>query len=406
MFSSNELNSKHSHLAAILSAIKAGNTTSKAHEQIIRAMRLQPEFQSNGAWQEQIFGMAQVSASAKLMDRLGIKLTLDEEALQQISKPLQQALESSRSSVVGRLLQQSTPTSITLVGVDQSLKILSSIIEATKKISESNQAVASASSSVIWANCNAIKLTAFRTFEMQGLINGVINQVEASHNKIAENLKPLAISLPSLSSLSARVLEDFSVEPTALNVASRWILESPIVQTYEAYRNVAQLLGTEEETDTVLEEPIVLYRTDSDSLVSKLAILNPDFVDIFLGAKDAIMSQNRDYMRQASVSFRELLIKLLEHLAPDELVKSYSESAKHFQKKETHRARLKYLFREVISGSYAAFIEKDIDIILQTILALNKATHSSPRPFADREMQVLVARIEGNLLMILAVAQP
>ena len=182
-------------------------------------------------------------------------------------------------------------------------------------------------------------------------------------------------------------------------------MEAPVIQTYEATRNFAQIASAEEDVGLEFDEPVSVHGEERTTVAERLAVVGSEYAEVFLEAKEDLVAKNRGYVRHASVSLRELLDKLLDRLVPADVIRSWPEGAELLKKGQTHKVRLLYLFRDLSGGTYAAFVEKDIDLILQTFVALNKATHVLESPFGDDAMRVLSARIEGHLLMLLAAAE-
>jgi hypothetical protein len=356
-----------------------------ANERLFKSLALKPEIGYAQSWQEQFRSVAGSGSTVKSLAQPNV-----ESGLSQIRDCLQ-PIRSARMNCD--------------IGVE--LKAIFSAASTATKFFETTQA----SIKSILATYEISKITALEICEAQALIG---KNTALSSSRISETLSELRrpviaslSSLSSLSSISAKVWKDLSEEQANLQVLPRLLLEAPVIQTYEASRSVVQIVSAEIETEVEpeeSEEPIVFYSVERSTLVERLEALGQEFADAFLGAKEAIISKRPDYVRHASTSLRELLGKLLEHLVPDDFIQDWPEGTELLKQKETRKARLRYLFRGVNSSSYAVFVEKDIDVILQTFHALNKGTHSLKRPFTDLETSILVTRVEGHLLMLLTAA--
>ena len=281
------------------------------------------------------------------------------------------------------------------------LKSIFSNVSTASKLFEANQA----SIRSLLSKYEPIKITTLETTRAKELLGGLAALSKSQIPGIlSESLRPLLGSLSSLSSLSARIAQDFSEVQTSLRALPRLLLEAPIIQTYEASRSIVQLINEETETEVELDEPIEFYIAERGTMVERLKDIDKGFSEAFLGAREAIIHKRPDYVRHASTSLRELLGKLIECLVPDDLLQGWYEGADLPIQKPTRKARLRYLFREVNSSSYSVFVEKDIDCILQTFYALNEGTHSLKRPFTDQQISILMTRVEGHLLMLLMAA--
>lgn len=244
---------------------------------------------------------------------------------------------------------------------------------------------------------NVLGPLAYRTSELQSLLG----QVNFARPGILEGSRELASSLSGLSAASASVLSGFELSPTLLRSSPGWVFEAPIVQTHDASLNIAQIVSAEEDREVEATTAVANHTSERDSVVMRLHEVGPEFSEAFLGAQDALRAKNRDYIRHAAVSLRELLDKLLERLAPADEVKRWEDGPALLAKNQVHKARLMYLFRDLLSGPYADFMLKDIDLILQTFYALNKATHVLDSPYSDDVLRVLLARVEGHVLVLL-----
>lgn len=80
---------------------------------------------------------------------------------------------------------------------------------------------------------------------------------------------------------------------------------------------------------------------------SELEEVNPEFVEIWRGAKQAAETRGADWVRHFSVSLRELGTHLLHHLSPDEQVEAWTKDPKDYhQGKPTRMTRIRFIMRE------------------------------------------------------------
>lgn len=245
-----------------------------------------------------------------------------------------------------------------------------------------------------------IMLTARVTGETQALLSTI-----AIHTMNPEYVSGLTQSLSGLAEASAAVWKSVPrLANTQDAVLSGWLLEAPVVQTYEAARSIAYIAGVEEHSDLDFGEPIVRYRPEPADVAAKIEAVGEEFIVLYDAAVDAVDSLRPDYARQAAAALRELLDHLLRRLAPNSEVKAHPEYAALLPT-QSRKARLRFLFRNVLDGAYAEFVEKDIDLILQTFNALHKAVHTLENPYTEAEVRLLLTRVTGNIAMILVVAQ-
>lgn len=277
-------------------------------------------------------------------------------------------------------------------------KILTMLTKTVAAVARTDQARYAA----LFSEYEHLKLTATRLVEMQALMDGISTSQQDGRLALSASLRSVTASL---SSLAASVWQEFAAEPTTLQTLPKWLLKAPIVQAHEASRNVVQIVATEAETEVEIDAPPATNRDEFSTLIERLAAIGQEFANTFLGAKEALSAKRHDYVRHVCVSLRELLLQLIDKLAPIEVVRDWPEGAALLRKDQTRKARLKYLYREVRSDSYAAFADRDVDSILQTFYALNDGVHILKSPLIDEIMNVLMARVEGQLLLLLTVAK-
>ena len=159
---------------------------------------------------------------------------------------------------------------------------------------------------------------------------------------------------------------------------------------------------------TVAESDLATDTTGAPAseLEGRLTLVHADLVVPFLGAVDALKSRNPDRARHVGASLRSLGEHLLERLAPDAVLNGFFPSpAEHKENgKFTRRARLQFVFREVNGGGYAMMAEQDMDLMLATFFPENAAVHRLVPTLDDRELNVLVRRVEGCISVVLAAA--
>ena len=67
-------------------------------------------------------------------------------------------------------------------------------------------------------------------------------------------------------------------------------------------------------------------------------------------------------------------------------------------------ARLRYIFREVATGSYAQMAEQDIKLAEATFFPSNDIVHRLSSPLSEKQMRVFWRRIQGSVSVVLEAA--
>jgi hypothetical protein len=113
---------------------------------------------------------------------------------------------------------------------------------------------------------------------------------------------------------------------------------------------VKEALNECDENEIINEK--VSIETD-DRLQMLLLKLDPELITMWVGAKEAISSDNPDNARHFNVSLRELFTHVLHKLAPDKEIESWSSNPADFDKgRPTRAARLRYIYREINDDSF------------------------------------------------------
>lgn len=180
-----------------------------------------------------------------------------------------------------------------------------------------------------------------------------------------------------------------------------FLREVPVLQEFEATRSSGLLLV--DEPELVEAEPAVgLLVVEAGELVDRLRAIHPDLADAYEGALETFARKGKDYVRQVSVSLRELFVALFRVLAPRESIALWDASVLLAKGDATNKAHLKYIYRgQAALVGYDTLTERDIDHVLQNFYVLNAGVHKLSPELADQQMLALVRRCEYCLLSVL-----
>ncbi|MGB3477577.1 MAG: hypothetical protein WBB67_00270 [bacterium] len=144
---------------------------------------------------------------------------------------------------------------------------------------------------------------------------------------------------------------------------------------------------------------------DKDQLCAALALIDPSLKKMYLGALDAIKSNNRDSVRQSSVSMRELITQVLHCLAPDEEFFKWNQKDSNLDKgRPTRKGRLLYIYKDVCSNEFVDVLEKDIPVFLEYMKTLQACTHALNPPLTKLQLESLIIRLSHHLATFLSIA--
>ncbi|MHB8118516.1 MAG: pPIWI-associating nuclease domain-containing protein [Methanothrix sp.] len=166
---------------------------------------------------------------------------------------------------------------------------------------------------------------------------------------------------------------------------------------------VGEELNEYDETE-IIKEKISIETNDKLHLL--LLKLDPELVNLWLGAKEAISSDNPDNARHFNVSLRELFTHVLHKLAPDKEIKSWSANPDDFKDgRPTRDARLRYIYREINDDSFGTLIKKFNSFSLELMDFLNRCTHKPRINMGDMQFRVIMMQIELLISQLIEVSQ-
>jgi hypothetical protein len=165
-----------------------------------------------------------------------------------------------------------------------------------------------------------------------------------------------------------------------------------------------ELLGmAEEETANSIavlntfEDAAGLQRT---VLTTELREIDPDLDDRWRGALFALNPANPDAARHFCTSSRQILIDMINLSASDEEVLAANPTIQLTQNKEVPR-REKIRYRLARKGQedpgLVAFVEDDINNVMDLFAEFNPATHGAAGRYDLRQLGVVKTKVEGAI---------
>jgi len=158
---------------------------------------------------------------------------------------------------------------------------------------------------------------------------------------------------------------------------------------------------TDESYNEREENKVIRYKTYNsveDEFLSLLSELKPELYNIWIGARNALNSNNPDKNRHLAVSLRELFTHILRELAPDEEIKSWSINKNDFHEgKPTRKGRLRYIYRSISEDPLESVISKRISLVIEIIDILSRGTHELKFDIDDKQLNGLMILIESAI---------
>jgi len=221
---------------------------------------------------------------------------------------------------------------------------------------------------------------------------------------MAESFRPLiSETITSYSKSFSDLWKSYETTPKSFVDLSPTLLRIPPIE----YFNTSSLLEkiSIEDNDDSEEELLTndLLIENEETLTTLLPKLNPELLNMWLGANQALQSDNADRVRHFTTSVRELFTQVLHSLSPDQdLMKWSTNPAEHIQNnRPTRKARLLYIYKDVNNDHFKSFIEADIKATLQFVDLFQEGTHSIKSKLTDKQLMTIKIKTESTLKYLL-----
>lgn len=144
-----------------------------------------------------------------------------------------------------------------------------------------------------------------------------------------------------------------------------------------------------------------LHQEGKLELRQALEALDPRLIRLWEGSSAALRSTNPDRARHFAVSRRELMISVLDRLAPDEEVREWSRDPSLYQNdgRPTRTARLLFVCR--IFAPFEEFVRIDHRLVSETLRLLQKTTHALEADVTLEQLEAAETRHDQHLLFLL-----
>jgi hypothetical protein len=190
------------------------------------------------------------------------------------------------------------------------------------------------------------------------------------------------------------------------------ITRLPSVEFY----NSAHLLETvsAERPDSIVQEEENTRQeilTETEAALQKLIKdLKPDLTPLWKGAIAALNSDNPDKVRHFIISMRELFTHVLHMLSPDTELREWTTSPEYYRdgdstKPPTRRGRLQFICRNIDSGPFSSFIDKDVTALLEFLELFQRGTHEIGTLHTQSQLQALKIRAESGIRYIIEISR-
>ena len=223
----------------------------------------------------------------------------------------------------------------------------------------------------------------------------VISALEGSIDHTTESYGRLANSL--------RDISDITQLPA-------FVLPGATREIYNTGITLVSLSPSDKKDEDDTEKEIQLFAEaefETPSCIDLLQQVDPELVRLYIGANQALSSNNADRARHILSSLRELCNHVLWRLAPGDLVSAWIVRNK--MKKElihegrpTRRARILYICREIDNEPLSEFLTYDTKAFVKLIKLFNRVHELKPG-LTDEQLRAIFHKTESLLKYMLQI---
>lgn len=218
-----------------------------------------------------------------------------------------------------------------------------------------------------------------------------------------ESINSLRDDITSLTAAARGTWDLFSEKDTVWGQNTLPMLQYPALGTYtnvQAAGAITLAFVRQPQANWGLEE---MLAERIESFPIRLGSLDPELVEPYYGAIDAIRTGGADWQRHSMTSLRELTTQVLHRLAPNEEILRYATTDDLHNGSPTRRARLEYIFSSVDGPELADFLEADMKATLRLLDLLNSGTHKLGNKATPQQLHYIQGRVAGLLNSMLEV---
>jgi hypothetical protein len=206
---------------------------------------------------------------------------------------------------------------------------------------------------------------------------------------------PLQTSVRVLNEAYGRV--DLAAETESWNEAGVALADLAETETANSAAAANALLGDQAEPG------------EETSITDELSVVSDDLDKRWRGALFALDSRNPDAARHFCTSSREILTRIIDIEAPDDVVLSaVPNCARTDDGRPIRRDKIGYLLNK--SGadheSLRDFVESDVDDVMSLFRVFNDATHGDAGTLDMNALRALKHRVEGAIRFLSAIVRP
>ncbi|HEX6455478.1 MAG TPA: hypothetical protein VF009_03045 [Solirubrobacterales bacterium] len=162
-------------------------------------------------------------------------------------------------------------------------------------------------------------------------------------------------------------------------------------------------------TNVLLGDEAAADEIESNDLTDHLSVFSEDLDSRWRGALFSLNPQNPDAARHFCTSAREIITRIIDISAPDDLVKTeVNECRLTDAGRPVRRDKIRYLLERRANNheSLGQFVDSDIDDVVGLFRIFNDGTHGDAGTFDLAALHALRGRVEGAIQFLSTIACP
>jgi hypothetical protein len=233
-------------------------------------------------------------------------------------------------------------------------------------------------------------------------VGSIVNLDNELRLSLAQTLNDVSASYAHLLKFDRPVLPELFSFPGSIS-------RLPSIEYFRS-ADLTEVISVREEERLLRQQKQAFRKVISSdaerSLNSLLSALDPNFISVWKGAREARQSGNPDKIRHFTISMRELFTQVLHRLAPDDEVRAWTKRPEHYSNNiPTREARLLYICRGINSPPLDRFVENDVRTVIEFLKIFQIGTHEIAPQFTDEQLIALEAKLENTLIFFAGVGK-
>ena len=250
--------------------------------------------------------------------------------------------------------------------------------------------------------------------KVKRVVDNYNREVRAHNARVRADRQRLRNEIARLSRQTVTThLATFRTSVSAVQTAHERLEQAANTSRYDArYNEILDLSERETANSTGLMNALLGDAEPSDELLPNahdsllipvLHAISADLSDRWRGALFSLNLSNPDAARHFCTSAREIITRILDTKAPDSIVTGAMPGCDCTpQGKPTRRAKIRYFLHQkgMEQNELEAFVETDMDNVVDLFQVFNEGTHGSAGKFGLAQLQAIRKRVEDASMFL------